>query len=163
MNIQGFPGLFQNGTLYRFGKKICFENNPTHKDVLGAQMEQMRGRSEQRQRDFEGQRESDRQLLEDIKAQMREDKQKKYEMLLNSRKLLEGEYQRSKLEREQKKIRERERSLGEKIDFFPFTHGESVQVRREEYKAELNQEMKKQLAKQNEKSGQITAAHSFYP
>ena len=52
ITIQGFPGIFENGTHTRFGKKICFDEFPSVKEMSAEWLKDTQDRFARTQREF---------------------------------------------------------------------------------------------------------------
>ena len=83
--------MFLNGTHYRFGKKVCFESNPSQVQVLNDQLGQKNYKSLVASSEKQNQRTYDANFLQSIKEQLLTDKRKKYELLLKMRKEFQHE------------------------------------------------------------------------
>lgn len=126
ITIQGFPGVFDNGVHTRFGKRICFEDLPTQKEISDQWLRETNDKFARTQRDFNLQKDTEADLIKSLKEQMANDKKRKYELLLQKREEFIRENSNQVQDRRDKSNQERKEFKEYKPTFFPFTHGEKL-------------------------------------
>ncbi len=124
ITIPGFPGMFEGGVHTRFGKRIDFDSIPSHKDISDQYVRDMQDKMVRTQRDFNLTRESEKEIIRNLKEQIAGDKRRKYELLMRKRDDFIRENHSFIQAKKEKKDREKQDYKEYKLNFFPFTYGE---------------------------------------
>lgn len=97
------------------------------------------------QRDFTFHRETEQDVIKNLREQIAGDRKRKYDLLMRKRDEFIRENSQQQRDRKEKEDRERQENRDYKLDFFPFTYGEKLEARRTKLYLDVKSEMKQQL------------------
>lgn len=85
ITIPGFPGMFEGGVHTRFGKRIDFGEMLSNKEISDEYVKEMQDKFAKTQRDFMFTRETEKDIIKEVREQMAGDRKRKYELLMRKR------------------------------------------------------------------------------
>jgi hypothetical protein len=97
------------------------------------------------ERDFNSQREQEKEFIKSVRDQIAGERKRKYELLMRKRDEFVSDNTKQSVDKRHKKDRERKEFLDYRPNFFPFTYGEEVESKRAKLRENLKDEFHKHL------------------